>query len=75
MRVAVNVSPVQLRQQDFAARFLAIAQMRAQGFGGLDVEITAFGGSAAKLWTPAAQSSTNRWDGMCPISRRGRSAK
>jgi EAL domain-containing protein (putative c-di-GMP-specific phosphodiesterase class I) len=40
MRVAVNVSPVQLRQQDFAARFLAIAQLRAQGFGGLDVEIT-----------------------------------
>ena len=40
MRVAVNVSPVQLRQQDFAARFLAIAQMRAQGFSGLDVEIT-----------------------------------
>jgi diguanylate cyclase (GGDEF)-like protein len=40
MRVAVNVSPVQLRLQDFAARFLAIAQLRAQGFGGLDVEIT-----------------------------------
>jgi EAL domain-containing protein (putative c-di-GMP-specific phosphodiesterase class I) len=40
MRVAVNVSPVQLRQQDFPARFLAIAGLRAQGFGGLDVEIT-----------------------------------
>ncbi len=40
MRVAVNVSPVQLRQQDFAARFLAIAQLRAQGVGGLDIEIT-----------------------------------
>jgi EAL domain-containing protein (putative c-di-GMP-specific phosphodiesterase class I) len=40
MRVAINVSPVQLRQQDFAARFLGIAQLRAQRFGGLDVEIT-----------------------------------
>ena len=40
MRAAVNLFPVQLHQQDFAARFLAIAQMRAQGFSGLDVEIT-----------------------------------
>ncbi|MFL6603949.1 MAG: EAL domain-containing protein [Steroidobacteraceae bacterium] len=40
MRVAVNVSPVQLRQQDFAARFLAIANSQAQGIRGLDIEIT-----------------------------------
>jgi EAL domain-containing protein (putative c-di-GMP-specific phosphodiesterase class I) len=40
MRVAVNVSPLQLRQQDFAARFLAIAESQARSFGGLDVEIT-----------------------------------
>ena len=31
MRVAVNVSPVQLRRQDFAARFLAIRHDRAAG--------------------------------------------
>jgi diguanylate cyclase (GGDEF)-like protein len=40
MRVAVNISPVQLRQEDFAARFLAIARSKVQGFSGLDVEIT-----------------------------------
>ena len=31
---------MQLRQQDFAARFLAIADSQVQGLGGLDVEIT-----------------------------------
>jgi diguanylate cyclase (GGDEF)-like protein len=40
LRVAVNLSPVQLRQPDFAARFLAIAPSPVHGAGGLDVEIT-----------------------------------
>jgi diguanylate cyclase (GGDEF)-like protein len=39
MRIAVNVSPVQLRDPDFAARFLSIAGWQSKG-GGVDIEIT-----------------------------------
>jgi diguanylate cyclase (GGDEF)-like protein len=40
MRIAVNVSPVQLRDPDFAARFLSAAGWQSKGGGGVDIEIT-----------------------------------
>jgi diguanylate cyclase (GGDEF)-like protein len=40
MRVAVNVSPLQLRERDFAARFFAAAGANLRGASGLDIEIT-----------------------------------
>ena len=40
MRIAVNVSPVQLRDPDFAARFLSTAGWQSKGGGGVDIEIT-----------------------------------
>jgi diguanylate cyclase (GGDEF)-like protein len=40
MRVAVNVSPVQLRERDFAGRFFRTAGRALRGASGLDVEIT-----------------------------------
>jgi EAL domain-containing protein (putative c-di-GMP-specific phosphodiesterase class I) len=40
LRVAVNVSPVQLRDPDFAERFLSVAGWQTKGGSGLDIEIT-----------------------------------
>ena len=40
MRVAVNVSPVQLRERDFAERFFRATGWRPRMQSGLDVEIT-----------------------------------
>ncbi|HKT72203.1 MAG TPA: EAL domain-containing protein [Steroidobacteraceae bacterium] len=40
LRVAVNVSPLQLRERDFVARFFAAAGRGLRGSCGLDVEIT-----------------------------------
>jgi len=40
MRIAVNVSPLQLRERDFAARFFGAAGRQQRGAVGLDVEIT-----------------------------------
>jgi len=41
MRIAVNVSPLQLRERDFASRFFAaVGSELLVGDGGLDVEIT-----------------------------------
>ena len=40
IRVAVNVSPLQLRDPEFCARFLATVGRELGGAGGIDVEIT-----------------------------------
>ena len=40
VRVAVNISPVQLRRPDFAERFLQVTQSWANAGCGLDIEIT-----------------------------------
>ncbi|MGH8181329.1 MAG: putative bifunctional diguanylate cyclase/phosphodiesterase, partial [Steroidobacteraceae bacterium] len=40
IRLAVNVSPLQLRDPQFAARFFAAAGRGATGAGGIDIEIT-----------------------------------
>jgi diguanylate cyclase (GGDEF)-like protein len=40
IRLAVNVSPLQLRDPQFAARFFAAAGRGAAGAGGIDIEIT-----------------------------------
>jgi diguanylate cyclase (GGDEF)-like protein len=40
MRIAVNVSPVQLRDPDFAARFFGAAGWQSKLGNGLDIEIT-----------------------------------
>ncbi|MGH8299643.1 MAG: EAL domain-containing protein, partial [Steroidobacteraceae bacterium] len=40
VRLAVNVSPVQLRDPEFCARFLAAAGRALRGAGGIDIEIT-----------------------------------
>ena len=40
MRIAVNVSPVQLRDPDFAERFFSAAGWQSKGGSGLDIEIT-----------------------------------
>jgi EAL domain-containing protein (putative c-di-GMP-specific phosphodiesterase class I) len=40
MRIAVNVSPVQLRDPAFAERFLSVAGWQSKGSSGLDIEIT-----------------------------------
>ena len=40
IRVAVNVSPLQLRDPQFSARFFAAAGRGAAGAGGIDIEIT-----------------------------------
>ncbi|HEY2036169.1 MAG TPA: GGDEF domain-containing protein, partial [Steroidobacteraceae bacterium] len=40
IRLAVNVSPLQLRDPQFSARFLAAAGRGATGAGGIDIEIT-----------------------------------
>jgi diguanylate cyclase (GGDEF)-like protein len=40
VRIAVNISPVQLRRPDFAQLFLEATSKRSGGFAGLDVEIT-----------------------------------
>jgi diguanylate cyclase (GGDEF)-like protein len=40
MRIAVNVSPVQLREPEFAERFVAQAGWRSSDRAGLDIEIT-----------------------------------
>jgi diguanylate cyclase (GGDEF)-like protein len=40
MRIAVNVSPVQLREGDFAERFFKAAECQPRVEGGLDIEIT-----------------------------------
>jgi diguanylate cyclase (GGDEF)-like protein len=40
MRIAVNVSPVQLRDPDFAERFLSAAGWQSKSGNGLDIEIT-----------------------------------
>jgi diguanylate cyclase (GGDEF)-like protein len=40
LRLAVNVSPLQLRDPEFCARFLAAVRRRLGGAGGIDIEIT-----------------------------------
>jgi len=40
IRVAVNVSPLQLRDPEFATRFFAAAGQSRGGAGGIDIEIT-----------------------------------
>jgi len=40
IRLAVNVSPLQLRDPEFCARFLAVVGRSLGGAGGIDVEIT-----------------------------------
>ena len=40
LRIAVNVSPVQLRDPDFAERFLSVAGWQTKSGSGLDIEIT-----------------------------------
>jgi diguanylate cyclase (GGDEF)-like protein len=40
LRIAVNVSPIQLRDPDFAERFLSVAGWQSQGDRGVDIEIT-----------------------------------
>ena len=40
MRIAVNVSPVQLRDPDFAERFFSAAGWQSKSGNGLDIEIT-----------------------------------
>jgi EAL domain-containing protein (putative c-di-GMP-specific phosphodiesterase class I) len=40
VRVAVNISPVQLRRPDFAERFLQVTKLWANAGCGLDIEIT-----------------------------------
>jgi diguanylate cyclase (GGDEF)-like protein/PAS domain S-box-containing protein len=40
VRIAVNLSPLQLRRRSFAAEFLRIASVAASSSGALDVEIT-----------------------------------
>ena len=40
VRVAVNISPVQLRRPDFAERFLQVTKPWANAVWGLDIEIT-----------------------------------
>ena len=40
MRIAVNVSPVQLRDPDFADRFFSAAGWQSKSGNGLDIEIT-----------------------------------
>ncbi len=40
IRVAVNVSPLQLRDPEFSARFFAAAGRSLGGAGGIDIEIT-----------------------------------
>ena len=40
VRIAVNVSPIQLRRADFVARFFELTQPLAQIGGALDIEIT-----------------------------------
>ncbi|MBW4053441.1 MAG: EAL domain-containing protein [Proteobacteria bacterium] len=40
IRLAVNVSPLQLRDPEFCARFLAAAARAAGGVAGVDIEIT-----------------------------------
>jgi EAL domain-containing protein (putative c-di-GMP-specific phosphodiesterase class I) len=40
VRVAVNLSPAQLQQPDFTARFLTAVKPRATSVWGLDVEVT-----------------------------------
>jgi len=40
IRLAVNVSPLQLRDPQFSARFFAAAGRGATGAGGIDIEIT-----------------------------------
>ncbi len=40
IRLAVNVSPLQLRDPEFSARFFAAARLGLSGAGGLDIEIT-----------------------------------
>jgi diguanylate cyclase (GGDEF)-like protein len=40
IRLAVNVSPLQLREQQFAARFFAAAGRNLAGARGIDIEIT-----------------------------------
>jgi diguanylate cyclase (GGDEF)-like protein len=40
LRIAVNVSPVQLRDPDFAERFFSMAGWQSKSGNGLDIEIT-----------------------------------
>ena len=40
MRIAVNVSPVQLRDPEFAERFFSVAGWQSKAGNGLDIEIT-----------------------------------
>jgi diguanylate cyclase (GGDEF)-like protein len=40
IRLAVNVSPLQLRDSEFAARFFAAVGRNLRGAGGIDIEIT-----------------------------------
>lgn len=54
MRIAVNVSPVQLREPDFAERFMKAAGWVAGEPGGLHIEIT----EGALLDDPEAVSNT-----------------
>jgi diguanylate cyclase (GGDEF)-like protein len=54
MRIAVNVSPVQLREPDFAERFVRAAGWMEAERGGLDIEIT----EGALLDDPEALSDT-----------------
>jgi diguanylate cyclase (GGDEF)-like protein len=54
MRIAVNVSPVQLREPEFAERFVSAAGWKGGERGGIDIEIT----EGALLDDPQALSHT-----------------